>query len=558
MTTAIILAAGMGKRLGAITTTTAKPLLIVGEKTLLEHAIDVAEGVGADRILVIGGYQLNAIKKMVVSLNKNIDVLDVGDYKRQTLSGVKRGLDEIEEGNVFICNSDYVKLPHTIEAMRKGAKDIAVYASFDHKAAEEDVMKIMTDKNTNLLAISKTLTKFNGLYTGDFFCEAKYLNDLKKAVAIAQKKNDPVVAVTEHSFLELKELGCPVKAVDVGDADWFEIDTPEELACAQKRYTQLNGGNKAQVVACNLCGLQNDEELYKDRQLRVVICTNCSLVYLSPRMNQEEYNKYYEDDYQKDRHEITSLDAAIKRLETKDSYSRKKAKFTFMKPYITASSKVLEIGAGMGTQLKVIADEVNCLVEGIEVSTLGAQVANEYYKIPVKQVTLDDFASVNDKKFSFILLHHVLEHFLNPTNALKMIHSFTEEDGMLYIAVPNMSHPDEPLDRFFRLPHTYYYTLHTLKGLLTRAGWEMVIADVGKQEIKVIAKKINPKERDAVSYANPEEVKEIRALVTREALKYKALRSMKKLTRNMLSESAYKKVRRSVIGLLRKLGIITV
>ena len=235
-TTAIILAAGMGKRLGELTKETPKVLMEVGGKTLLEYAIGIAESIGADKIVIIAGYKYEQVEKKVNSLGKNITCVNEIEYKYQTLDGVAKGLKHVGEENVFICNADYIKFKHTTDAMRKNAKGVAVYSSFDLKAAEEDVMKIKVDEKNNLLEISKKLTDFNGLYTGDFFCEARHVNDFKKAVANAQENNDPVVAVTEHSFIELAKLGVPVKAVDIGEADWFEIDTEEELCYAQKNF----------------------------------------------------------------------------------------------------------------------------------------------------------------------------------------------------------------------------------------------------------------------------------------------------------------------------------
>jgi N-acetyl-alpha-D-muramate 1-phosphate uridylyltransferase len=49
---AMLLAAGRGARMGELTTTTPKPLLVAGEKTLVEHHIDKLVAVGINEIVI--------------------------------------------------------------------------------------------------------------------------------------------------------------------------------------------------------------------------------------------------------------------------------------------------------------------------------------------------------------------------------------------------------------------------------------------------------------------------------------------------------------------------
>ena len=59
---AVILAAGEGTRMRPLTEDTPKPLLPVGEKTIIEHNIDLLED-EVDEIIVVGGYMIDDLKK---------------------------------------------------------------------------------------------------------------------------------------------------------------------------------------------------------------------------------------------------------------------------------------------------------------------------------------------------------------------------------------------------------------------------------------------------------------------------------------------------------------
>jgi UDP-N-acetylglucosamine diphosphorylase / glucose-1-phosphate thymidylyltransferase / UDP-N-acetylgalactosamine diphosphorylase / glucosamine-1-phosphate N-acetyltransferase / galactosamine-1-phosphate N-acetyltransferase len=80
ITTAVLLAAGRGKRLGALTTDTPKPLLDIAGAPLILHIVDALAGAGLTRFIVVTGYlsaQIERWAKTYPRENPGINVLTV-------------------------------------------------------------------------------------------------------------------------------------------------------------------------------------------------------------------------------------------------------------------------------------------------------------------------------------------------------------------------------------------------------------------------------------------------------------------------------------------------
>lgn len=238
--------------------------------------------------------------------------------------------------------------------------------------------------------------------------------------------------------------------------------------------------------------MSSELKLYSSSKFDVVVCTHCALAYLNPRMTQDEYSKYYSDEYQKNRHSITTFDEAITRLKVKKSYERKKELLPVLEKFIRKDSNVLEVGSGWGTLLKFIQDTFGSKVKGLEISSLAAQVSREYYGIPTEEKTLEGFCGEqksSEQKFDFVIMYHVLEHILDPVQALQILKNVIADNGVLYIAVPNLAHPDEDISLFFRVEHCFYFTPNTLVAMLQKSGYVVIDTIITAKDIQVVAQK---------------------------------------------------------------------
>ena len=108
--TALILCAGFGKRLLPLTKTEPKPLLKIGETTLLEKTIKLIEKLKIKKIKINIFYLSDEIKKFVKQLNTNIDIelIEDGNEILDTGGGIINMIKDSNEENFLVFNPDTI------------------------------------------------------------------------------------------------------------------------------------------------------------------------------------------------------------------------------------------------------------------------------------------------------------------------------------------------------------------------------------------------------------------------------------------------------------------
>ena len=118
---AMILAAGFGTRMGALTKTTPKPLLKVAGRAMLDHVLDHCAAVGVNRAVVnlhyLGGQirtHLAARREPTIAFSEEMPViLDTG-------GGVKQALPSLGSDPFYVANSDSIWVgPNPLESLAR-------------------------------------------------------------------------------------------------------------------------------------------------------------------------------------------------------------------------------------------------------------------------------------------------------------------------------------------------------------------------------------------------------------------------------------------------------
>jgi len=108
-TRAMIMAAGLGTRMRPLTNTLPKPLVTVGGKTLIDHAIDRLAAAAVTKIVVNLHYKADMIKEHL-SKRKDVEIIfsDESDGLLGTGGGVAKALQYFGDEPFFIHNSDTI------------------------------------------------------------------------------------------------------------------------------------------------------------------------------------------------------------------------------------------------------------------------------------------------------------------------------------------------------------------------------------------------------------------------------------------------------------------
>lgn len=259
--------------------------------------------------------------------------------------------------------------------------------------------------------------------------------------------------------------------------------------------------------ACFFCGTTSELVVHEhdtpEGRVRAVLCPQDALVYLHPRKTREEYAAYYRGGYHGGAlHGNQDVEETVARIKKKGSAARFRDIVPFIVAGLPKDASVLDVGAGFGNLLSEVVRAAAVRATGIEPSPLAADVARRLYGLTLRTQEIEDFfAASTAERYDRIILHHVLEHLMDPRGALVVLRGLLTERGALYLAVPDIMDIREAPDDFFRIPHPWNFSPATLARLLAETGW-IVTAFRNQPPPKVGMELIAvPAERGAASVA---------------------------------------------------------
>lgn len=311
------------------------------------------------------------------------------------------------------------------------------------------------------------------------------------------------------------------------------------------------------MLACALCGDSESNVLAHNNEARVVICKQCSLAFLSPRLSRDGYARFYREYFQDSRRSLATLDEAIQRLLRKGAYQNKMPIVEAFHGAIQTGDKGLEIGGGWGTLAKAFENVIGCSIEVVEPSPLAVRVAREYYGLTAYMGDGETFMrdSIGNKRYDFVLLIHVFEHVLDPNIFLESVKKTLKPNGKLLFALPDLSRPDEPSDKYFHIEHCYYYTPTTIELMLRKHEFKVCSVMQDANDMKIIAEY---RDEFAISpdFKNNERLA-IRMKIAWIDAVYSVLRMLKYPMKHIFPERFFSFIHQNAVRILKKSGIIT-
>jgi len=199
-------------------------------------------------------------------------------------------------------------------------------------------------------------------------------------------------------------------------------------------------------------------------------CQECGFIFLNPRTTQDEMSKYYGMQARNPR-SYENLDKPYAALLDFQA--------TFIRSVWKAEGQqcILDIGAAEGFFLKRLAAE--CaeppLLEGIEPGAVYAAAARNLLPDAKIHEQILESANLPEKSYDLVTLRHVLEHLLEPVEAVKHIRPLMKPDGLLHIEVPDVTDMPATICPFLHYEHMNSFTPETLRITLERAGFRIIV-----------------------------------------------------------------------------------
>ncbi len=243
----VILAAGMGTRLGKLTENKPKCMVEVNGKPLIQYQLDVLSRENLE-VLFVGGYKaefLNQFEKPVV-LNEEFD-------KTNMLWSFYLAIKDLDE-DVIVSYGDIIYSKNILSELLKLEKGIGVISDKDFLPYWEgrsedplsDLETFRIDDSSNQIQElglrPNNLSEIQGQYIGLVKIDTENLRRIKSLIENDKVVNNKPVRNAYFTDLlqELIARNYQLTAVPV-PGGWIEVDTPEDISCdvAQKRLEKI-------------------------------------------------------------------------------------------------------------------------------------------------------------------------------------------------------------------------------------------------------------------------------------------------------------------------------
>ena len=204
---AIILAAGMGRRLGGLTEGLPKCLLEINGKTILGRQLEALKGM--DVIMVVG-YKAEMIKELYPGL-KYVTNPDFGTTNTICSLGLA-----LNGKDTFVLNGDVVFDPRIISIL-----DQPNCAAVEFKNVHPEEIQVILKNGEDIVRIGKAIDG-QGEAIGIYRFSGKFCDKLKEQIKTMDTKLYYEDAID-------KVLPADFKAVDIRDLSAKEIDFKEDM-----------------------------------------------------------------------------------------------------------------------------------------------------------------------------------------------------------------------------------------------------------------------------------------------------------------------------------------
>ena len=237
---AIILAAGLSKRLRPLTDTAPKCLLNIGRKNLLHRTIDNISENGIEKFIIVTGYREDMIKNYVCENFPRLKTQFISnlDYENNNNSYSLWMTKDFVKEDILLLDSDIFFEKSVVRELLKTGHENCLAVNVT-KNLDNEQIKVIVNGHNKIHQIGKevSIEKAIGESIGIEKFSLYYMKELFTILDRKIVKENNVNEFYEVSFQEIinnNNERNSIFSVDVSDYKCIEIDTLEDYENAQK------------------------------------------------------------------------------------------------------------------------------------------------------------------------------------------------------------------------------------------------------------------------------------------------------------------------------------
>lgn len=271
----IILAAGLGSRLGELTKECTKCMVKINGITLIERMLRQLDRYGMDRIIIVTGYKGDILKDYVQNLGINTPVVfvDNSDYRHtNNIYSLWLTREFLEEMDSLVLESDMIFEDRVIEKMLAVDNGCGTFVARPRPWMDGSIVKLDKDNNIVYFVDEEEVKRIDPSYYHKIvsiykfkkrYVSEKYMIYLNEYVK-KNKDNNLYESLLKVIDLDV-EKKIPAEILD--EEQWYEINDIQDMDIAEsmfadgnekvRKYLQRYGGYWRYPAMRDFCYLVN-------------------------------------------------------------------------------------------------------------------------------------------------------------------------------------------------------------------------------------------------------------------------------------------------------------
>jgi choline kinase len=235
---AVILMAGEGSRLRGSDETFLKPFVAVLGRPLISYTLENLMCAEIKTVHFVVGYEserMIAQVKQLIPSGVNVSFIENRDWRRQNGISLLAAAGKVGAPFVLTMSDhlfDEAMVARLLDNFNPDVLNIAVDRKLDAIFDLHDAMKLQT-RGSRVTGIGKDLPEFDAIDTGLFVCPLQIFDYLDRAKS-DNSENDCSLA----DAVRLMASDDQVRAIDIGESWWQDVDTPQMRERAEAEMTR--------------------------------------------------------------------------------------------------------------------------------------------------------------------------------------------------------------------------------------------------------------------------------------------------------------------------------